>query len=272
MTFSQFAGTAIVPTFARLVLGVAFISLGWCRLTEWVEYPPGSIEQLQQLGVEIRTEPRNGETGAEDGTAMHLDHRGPRIVTASFIQDAGSQDQPPPESESESETGDAGQDQGDTQPPATEEPPAEEQATEPAPQPAGELDVIYRAQRMHAITLALDARGISYAKVIAMCVALTEMVGGLLLLIGLFSRLWAFALMCAMGMAFYFHTMGFMVDVGNPLNYAKMDNLDQFNHLTRHLSFFVLAMLVMLAGPGPLSLDRLLFRREPAEPEQIDAD
>jgi uncharacterized membrane protein YphA (DoxX/SURF4 family) len=111
-----------------------------------------------------------------------------------------------------------------------------------------------------------------YSRLIAPAVALTEMIGGGLLLIGLFSRLWAFALVVAMSAAIYFVTLPFIAAIGNPLSLALEDNMDHFNRMARHMGFLVLALLVMLAGPGPVSLDRLLFRREPVEPDSIEID
>ena len=88
---------------------------------------------------------------------------------------------------------------------------------------------------------------------------------GILLLIGLFSRLSALALFAVTCSAFYFHSLGHITSTVNPLNLATNSDLDQFNRMARYLAFSVLTLGVLLTGPGPLSLDRLLFRREPEE-------
>jgi uncharacterized membrane protein YphA (DoxX/SURF4 family) len=106
--------------------------------------------------------------------------------------------------------------------------------------------------------------------------AFTELVGGSLLLIGLFSRVWGVGLAIAMGMAFYLTTMQTYFDIGplrvgggmGPLNGAiGFDNFKLFNTVFVQLGLFVLAFGVFLTGPGPLSFDRILFggRREVVE-------
>ena len=59
MRFSRFAGTTIVPTLARLILGLAFVSIGWAKLTEWVEIPQDKADRLIALGVDAKSEVSN---------------------------------------------------------------------------------------------------------------------------------------------------------------------------------------------------------------------
>ena len=101
-----------------------------------------------------------------------------------------------------------------------------------------------------------------YAKYGAWLAALTEFVGGLLILIGFLSRVWGLGLAITMGMAFYLTTMksyGFILDEPNPLVFTQ--NTPHAQGLAAQLGLFVLAFGLFLTGPGPLSLDRLLFGR-----------
>lgn len=288
MRFSQFAGTTIVPTLARLILGLAFVSIGWAKLTEWVEISPEKAERLRVLGVDVKSKVSNVPVSLNVGQA--------HVVFASLLQEAEpetkekkqQQEQPPeeqPEEQPEEET------QEETPTPEVEEPddadesqPTPDQAEDPGDQGGaketvvdviepGEITTLYRVRRMHNATYALDQRGFTkYAKYIALTEAITEFAGGTLIFLGLFSRLWGFALGCAMLGAMYFKLMGLLPSTGNPLDLALSENLDQFNILIRYLSLFVLAFGVMLTGPGPISIDRLLFKREPAEDEDLEID
>lgn len=288
MRFSQFAGTTIVPTLARLILGLAFVSIGWAKLTEWVEIPQDKADRLIELGVDVKSEVSNVPVSLNSGQAY--------VVFASLLQEAEpetkeqkqQQEQPPeeppeeqPEEQPEEETPTpvvAEPDDADVSqatPDQVEDPgdPGEAKETVVEVIEPGEITTIFRVRRMYSATYALDQRGFTkYAKYIALTEAMTEFAGGILIFLGLFSRLWGFALGCAMLGAMYFRSMGLLPNTGNPLELALSENLDQFNILIRYLSLCVLAFGVMLTGPGPISLDRLLFKREPSEDEELQND
>ena len=294
MRFSQFAGTTIVPTLARLILGMAFMSLGWCKLTEWIEIPPEKAERLSELGVEVKSEVSNVPV------SLNVGHDS--VVFASLLQETEpenteqkQQEQPPeeqpeetPEEPSEEEpeeekpaTVEAEQDDADTSqetPDQAEDPegqgdPGEAKEMVVDEIEPGEITTLFRVRRMYNVAYALDKRGFTdYAKYIALTVAITEFAGGILILLGLFSRLWGFALGGVMLGVLYYKSMGLLPSTGNPMDLALSDNLDQFNLLVRYLSLFVLAIGVMLTGPGPISLDRLLFKREPSDDEDLEND
>lgn len=283
MRFSQFAGTSIVPTLARLILGLAFISIGWCKLTEWIEIPQEKADRLMELGVDVKSEVSNVPVSLNAGQS--------RVIFASLTQEVEpetkeqkqQQEQPPPEQSEEETPPPATEETGDAE--ATQETPDQEGDRDAAEVPGepeetveeviepGDVTTIYRMRRYHSATYALDARGFTkYAKYIALTEAITEFAGGALILLGLFSRLWGFALGCAMLGALYFRAMGILADTGNPLDLALTENTVQFNILIRYLALCVLAYGVMLTGPGPISLDRLLFKREPAEDDDLEIE
>ncbi len=234
MRFSQFAGTTIVPTLARLILGMAFMSLGWCKLTEWIEIPQEKAERLSELGVEVKPEVSNVPVSLNFGQA--------HVVFASLQQESEpetteqkQQEQPPeeqPEEEPEEEKPapvEAEQDDADT----SQETPVQAEDPEGQGDPGeakemvvdeiepGEITTLFRVRRMHAVTYALDKRGFTdYAKYIALTVAITEFAGGILILLGLFSRLWGFALGGVMLGVLYYKLMGLLPSTGNPMDLA----------------------------------------------------
>lgn len=270
MKFSQYAGIAIIPTFARIVLGVCFISVGWCQISESVAISSQKAERLRELGVEVKAVVSNEPVSL-------LDNWGQPIVFASYVQDPAKtqetppvlkqQAPPPTEQEEASPDQDPGEDveqdqQADEE--QVETPPADIPEIE-APDPS--ITTTYSVKRFHIITLALAKKPAlaPYASRIAFGAALTQLVGGTLLFMGLFSRLCALALLGVTCTAFYFHSLGYVMTTVNPLNLAKISDLDEFDRMARYLAFSVLSLGVLLTGPGPLSLDRLLFRREPDE-------
>jgi uncharacterized membrane protein YphA (DoxX/SURF4 family) len=266
MTFSQYAGTSIVPTLARLFLGMVFISLGWCQYNEYIDYSVEDAERLRALAVDIQ-----GPGVDPAPTATPAAYSGEaQIRTASLVQDPEQQDPP---TEEETEAQDPPAESGE----ATQDPPAEDTTAQDSPtelvDPATTEDLtpldpsgVCKAQRMHRITLAVDSRGLGqWAKLISLGTVVAQMVAGILIVIGLFSRLCALVLVGAAGAAFYFSSMQLFNVVGNPLNLATIDHISKFNAMSRHMGTFLLALLVLLAGPGPLSLDRLLFRRDAAD-------
>jgi uncharacterized membrane protein YphA (DoxX/SURF4 family) len=90
--------------------------------------------------------------------------------------------------------------------------------------------------------------------------AMTELVAGALLAIGLFSRLWGLALAVVMGVAFYLTSWPALVAVNYSLFALAADpNPLALAGLSLQSALFVLAFGIFLTGPGPVSLDRLLF-------------
>jgi putative oxidoreductase len=83
--------------------------------------------------------------------------------------------------------------------------------------------------------------------------ALSEFGGGLALVLGLLTPLAMLGVLCTMGYAAFFHISSGDPFVGFPRSWEPA------------ALFFVIALCVLLAGPGRYSLDAQLFRRrEPA--------
>ena len=257
MTFSHYAGVAIVPTLARLVLAAAFISTGWNKVFRQAEYTAEEATRLKQLGV--TAEPVQPIVRLFEGHPRVSAGAGVRLALFHQTQDSGSATPPIP-----------------TEPDPDEMPPVAPDATPPdiaaqtppttttQPLPPGK----YRAAGMHHVTLMLERNNFPQPLWMARLAAFTELLGGAMLLIGLFSRLWGLGLAIAMGTAFYLVSMKtngiFRMD---PREFAL--NIEHFNTAYCQAGLFVLAFGVFLTGAGPLSIDRILFGG-PRRVEEVD--
>ena len=233
MSFSTFAGTAIVPTLSRIVLCAAFLPAGWGKVMTETTFSGEDAQRLIQLGV-IDAEPQA--------------HIGPNrsIVPASFQDEAAGDDQAPDESPEPQE-----------QPAVT----ADEAETTPSE------PTTYTAKPLHVITLRLDRAGWPAPVWMARLAALTELVGGGLLFVGLFSRVWGLGLAIAMGVAFYLTSWNLLLD-----SHLFSLEVAGFNQMFTQTGLFVLAFGVLLTGAGPISLDRALFRKTVDEDDDEDEE
>lgn len=253
MTFSQYAGTAIIPTLARIVLGVAFVSAGWNKVFEEAEFTAEQATELKGLNVNVEPAAKVAMTDSQTQFVL-ASHR---------LQDA------PPAEGSESKPAAPPTDTGEAAPPPVGE--TSTPQTSPTTEPLA--PGMYKAQALHHITLMLKANNVPQPVWMARLAAFTELVGGAMLLLGLFSRIWGLGLAVAMGVAFYLVSMKangiFTMD---PRTFA----LDGMKFSTAYLQagLFVLAFGIFLTGAGPLSLDRMLFGGggESLEPGEVKID
>ena len=234
MSFSTFAGTAIVPTLSRIVLCAAFLPAGWNKvMTDEIPFSGEDAQRLIQLGV----------IDAEPQAHIGLNRS---IVPASFQDEEAGDDQAPDESPEPQEQPAVPADEADTTP------------SEPA---------TYTAKPLHVITLMLDKAGWPAPVWMARLAAFTELVGGGLLFVGLFSRFWGLGLAIAMGVAFYLTSWNLLLD-----SHLFDLKVPDFNQMFTQTGLFVLAFGVFLTGAGPISLDRALFRKTVDENDDEDED
>ncbi len=105
---------------------------------------------------------------------------------------------------------------------------------------------------------------------LAWAAAITELVAGVLLLVGLFSRLGGLAVAWVMGVAIWLTGIGPAIQSGNAfLGFLPQPDLIMTHY---HDLFFQLALLVMglaiaFSGGGMLSLDRFIFGKSVADDE-----
>ena len=232
MSFSTFAGTAIVPTLSRIVLCAAFLPAGWNKVMDETTFSGDDAQRLIQLGV----------IDAEPQAHIGLNRS---IVPASFQDEAADDDQAPAE------------------PSEPEQPAITADEAETTPSEPG----TYTARPLHGITLLLDRAGWPAPVWMARLAAFTELVGGGLLFVGLFSRFWGLGLAIAMGVAFYLTSWNLLLD-----SHLFDLKVPDFNRMFTQTGLFVLAFGVFLTGAGPISLDRALFRKTVDEDDDEDED
>ena len=111
---------------------------------------------------------------------------------------------------------------------------------------------------LHRITLVLDNEWPQlggWGKLLAWTAAVFELLAGVLLFIGLFSRLSAFVVCIIMGMALYLisYKINGMFTM-NPFDWPL--HKEAFAQLFTEMSLLVLACAIVVGGPGCLSIDR----------------
>ena len=111
---------------------------------------------------------------------------------------------------------------------------------------------------LHRITLVLDNEWPQlggWGKLLAWTAAVFELLAGVLLFIGLFSRLSAFVVCIIMGMALYLisYKINGMFTM-NPFDWPL--HKGAFAQLFTEMSLLVLACAIVVGGPGCLSIDR----------------
>jgi uncharacterized membrane protein YphA (DoxX/SURF4 family) len=225
------------PLLLRIGLAATFL---WFGIPKWntITYTGDDARRLVNLGIGdetvVGTAPAEtpaaqpAETPAQQPTETQPSEQPTEPPAEEQPDETGSDDQPPVTPDSPVSDQPAGdQPSSELQPPETEEggpgdeagaqetPPvtdapveAPAEVDEPEPSPAVQPDVEYevRAKRVENLTLMLSKASHPYPRMFAWIAMLTETVGGGLLLIGLFSRVWGLGLSIAMVYAFALST------------------------------------------------------------------
>ena len=259
MNASQYAGTVIVPTLSRIVLCAAFFTAGWAKVFTNATYTPADVETLKAIGVDVRQ-------------TVTLRSDGANVLPAAFHHASSAQDAPAEPAKDEPTQGEPAQDQATETPPTAQDTPPEDApdtddtATSPEEVPS---DATYEARALYKVGITLHDAGWQYAYYLAWATAILELLGGALLLVGLFSRVWGLGL--AITMALAFHIMSLDAFIEAPFEIAqKLDGGAVYHRVYAQLALFVLAFGIFVTGPGPLSLDRAIFRRR--TPDDIDIE
>lgn len=114
-----------------------------------------------------------------------------------------------------------------------------------------------RLRGCEKLALFLDAKGLPAPRMTGWLVAIIEFVGGALVLLGLFSRLWALGLAGVMVGAVSMTTLEALK--AHPFIHG-MDMESSLKFMVQ-AALFVLSFGVFLTGPGGFSLDAILFGR-----------
>lgn len=236
MTFREQVALSLSPLLLRLAIGVTFVWFGWGKFQEATFTGPEAA-QLIQLGI--------GKTAS--GAADSLP-AGEDAETESATPEGGDDDATTPD-----EGDDATAAQADPAVPAT-------------------TDAVVTARRFNSITLMLDRAGHPYPRIFAMIAAITELAGGALLVIGLFTRIWSLGLAIAMGYAFYFTSLG-ALGGWSAVGKTWLTNLGNMPISDQSTLFFQVVLLagslaLFFGSAGTMSADRILFR--PSSDEDDD--
>lgn len=266
------------PLLLRAALGVTFLWFGLPKF-DTVTFEGESAATLVQLGIGQATV----AGGRKPAAAESPENASTSDEQAAPKENAQEQGEPAEPTGAENpadeprEAGGAPQGEEQAAPPAPTEQPAEPPAEQPAAtdsgreNPTGGADVAQtvRARQVEHLTIMLHTAGHPYPQAFAWIAMATEIIGGALLLIGLFSRVWGLGLAVAMAYAFALTSM--------PVIEAKMDPAMTNRVLAFFSAFraiepqqqmgafwqmvlFVAAWCIFIGGPGALSLDRLIFR------------
>lgn len=221
MSPSQSASVHLVPLLARVVLCIAFVPAGWNKLMRDVEYSGEDAKRLREMQVV------QGNGASESRTDL---------MRASLLPQAPAATSEP----------------ADVRPTSDEPAPPTARPGNDAAAGTGEP---VRTKGLFRIALLLDKQGWSYQVPLAWIAAITELVGGVCVLIGLFTRFWSMGLAITMAVAFQMTSIVPLGEVG-----LFSMGVDQYNRTVAQLALFALAAGLVFSGAGALSLDRGLFR------------
>jgi uncharacterized membrane protein YphA (DoxX/SURF4 family) len=132
--------------------------------------------------------------------------------------------------------------------------PAPDSASEVTPPAIGERPLT--AAALHSTTAAAERAGLIRPTIYGWSVALVALLGGVSLLIGLLTRLGALGLALVSGLLFWLTAWPSITGAGTL--FPPQPTAD---HAIALLALFVLALGILLVGPGAASLDRAIFRR-----------
>jgi len=223
MSCTVIAGTRFMPLLSRIVLGVAFFFSGWHLCFQEVSFTPDQIKRLE--GV----------------TAV--------AVPVAMLQEEGTADKT-------------------VDPPIVEpEPPAKKVSSKliaplgPLAPKASSAPADDGLQRPAAARLTLTLRQAGFegwSEPVAWGAAVAQLLGGVLILVGLLTRLWAFLMVIMLGASFWFTSIqGTAMFDQNPFDWAADGS--SFQEMFFTLAMFVLALGVLMTGSGVLALDNLLW-------------
>ena len=137
--------------------------------------------------------------------------------------------------------------------PVEEASPEDESAT-PAAETSTTAPEPISARGVYGLAVMLQGEDIPRPLLSAWIASVVELVGGVFLLLGLLSRIWALGLAFAMGVAFTLTTWPTLQEVGP----FALD-LVQFNRAAAQLGLGTLAIGVLLSGPGAVAIDHGIF-------------
>lgn len=288
----------------RLVLALTFLWAGTGKLVGHTNVTGDGAARLANMGVTLVPAPIIADD-PEPTPEPSLPDEPPRALPESPTQPTDQpEDQPAEQPDDQPEETPAADPEDDTNEivldPRSRADITRVQSTTSAPKVASDFPDPMSTPRVNAIALLLDKSaepsltpdsrpleplvpafvGQGRTPVyLAWCAAITECLAGTLLLLGLLTRLGALSAVFVMGVAIWTTTigpaamghtdafLGFIPAAEDPWNPASYANA------LWQLAVAAMALAVLLLGPGPLSLDRLIFAprtRDPYETAEPD--
>ena len=238
MSCATLAGTGLIPLLSRIVLGAGFFFAGWHACFDEVSFSPQEIRILEgasavPVQVSLLEEAAPSAAPAKKPAADPV----PAVATT-----ADSTPDPKPD------------------------------AAAGAPRPIGPLAFatpkeggIKRAAA-ERITLQLREGGVGeFSEPLAWAAAVAGLVGGAMLFVGFLSRSWACVMAVMLGASFWFSSV---VDAGmfstDPFMWTSSEQT--FHEMFATLAFLILAVGILMTGPGVLSIDGIIRSRPRVEP------
>ncbi len=279
MRFRDAIALNTCPLLLRVGLAATFLWLGIPKF-DTITFKGDAANTLVELGIGEKTiiagQPPV-ETPAEVKQEAEPTNGGPPAGNESPDSAQPAEENP----SSEALPVEAQGDQHDEAAPQPVEGPAEPVAGAPAEptieQPAGpvaqeigekaaaNVEYTVKARQVEHITIMLHAAGHPRPQLFAWVAMFTEVVGGGLILIGLFSRIWGLGLAVAMGYAFALTTLpAIQAHVNASTGFLAAFAATDFSVQTGaffQLMLLIAAWCIFIGGPGAASLDRLIFRR-----------
>jgi uncharacterized membrane protein YphA (DoxX/SURF4 family) len=238
MSCATIAGTGLIPLLSRIVLGAGFFFAGWHACFDEVPFSQQEIHILEGVSaVPVQVSLQEEATPAAAPAKKPAADPVPAVaITAASTPD------PKPDAAAE------------------------------APRPIGPLAIaspneggIKRAAA-ERITLQLREGGVGeFSEPLAWAAAVASLVGGVMLFVGLLSRFWAFAMAVMLGASFWFSSV---VEAGmfstDPFMWTSSEQT--FHEMFATLAFLILAVGILMTGPGVLSVDGIIRSRPRVEP------
>ncbi len=271
MRFRDRVALNLCPLLARLVLAATFIWVGFGELKP-TEFTGRDAAVLQSL--DIGTNPQ--AVGDPDTTPDDA----PQLPESNEEEDDGHSTAIPRGHFMDSlwaggfatfDQDEAGDESTDTN--AESDSPLIDETDSATTEPAAlviDPDLTIKARAFRAKAIQLYDAGHPSPGLMSVMLVILEIASGLLILVGLLTRIWGAALVVAIGYAMYLTTIQSLLAVapGNATGIASMwtclRSFGQLGSDTQTLAFsqlaqFALACIVMLMGAGRLSVDGLLF-------------
>lgn len=229
MSTSHTAAVHLVPLMARIVLCAAFLPMGYQKLFDRAPIDAAQMARLEAMGWEWTPPARDGATAVPSTPPAPS---APVTPAPDATKPAGAPDA------------------------AT---PAEPITTAP---PSDRADAPLTVRRLEMLAFVIADSGLPAPRVTAWLVAIIELVGGALVLIGLFTRLAALGLVGIMAGAI--HTTSLAALMAHPFIFGMP--LPDYQRFFLQVGLLTLALGVLLTGPGGFSADRAIFSSSRSRP------